>query len=106
MFLVLVLVDVENRELVLDLVWFLEEEEKVDLMSLVWFLWVDDFGGSCGLMILVLMNRRSSSWVDDLGIGRQREEELQIADMFTKAHSASRFRFLTDKLSMIIDVAL
>ncbi|XP_075489641.1 uncharacterized protein LOC142528475 [Primulina tabacum] len=30
---------------------------------------------------------------------------LQIADMFTKAHSASRFRFLSDKLSMILAVA-
>ncbi|XP_022135931.1 uncharacterized protein LOC111007763 [Momordica charantia] len=28
-----------------------------------------------------------------------------IADMFTKAHSASRFRFLSDKLSMLIVVA-
>ena len=31
---------------------------------------------------------------------------LQIADMFTKALSAARFRFLCDKLSMIITVAL
>lgn len=30
---------------------------------------------------------------------------LQIADMFTKAHSASRFRFLSDKLSMLLAVA-
>lgn len=30
---------------------------------------------------------------------------LQIADLFTKAHSASRFRFLSDKLSMLIAVA-
>ncbi|KAJ9562346.1 hypothetical protein OSB04_007506 [Centaurea solstitialis] len=31
---------------------------------------------------------------------------LQIADIFTKALSASRFRFLSDKLSMLIVVAL
>ncbi|PHT63041.1 hypothetical protein T459_33061 [Capsicum annuum] len=31
---------------------------------------------------------------------------LQIADLFTKAQSASRFRFLCDKLSMLIAVAL
>jgi hypothetical protein len=31
---------------------------------------------------------------------------LQIADIFTKALSASRFRFLSDKLSMLIAVAL
>ncbi|PHT95999.1 hypothetical protein T459_03881 [Capsicum annuum] len=30
---------------------------------------------------------------------------LQIADLFTKAQSASRFRFLCDKLSMLIAVA-
>ncbi|KZV58761.1 hypothetical protein F511_13890 [Dorcoceras hygrometricum] len=30
---------------------------------------------------------------------------LQIADMFTKAHSCSRFPFLSDKLSMLIAVA-
>ena len=30
---------------------------------------------------------------------------LQIADIFTKAHSISRFRFLSDKLSMLNAVA-
>ncbi|XP_073280660.1 secreted RxLR effector protein 161-like [Primulina huaijiensis] len=30
---------------------------------------------------------------------------LQIADMFTKAHSASRFRFLSEKLAMLLAVA-
>lgn len=31
---------------------------------------------------------------------------LQIADLFMKAQSASRFRFLCDKLSMLIAIAL
>jgi hypothetical protein len=30
---------------------------------------------------------------------------LQIADFFTKTHSISHFRFLVDKLSMLVDAA-
>jgi hypothetical protein len=30
---------------------------------------------------------------------------LQIVDFFTKAHSISRFRFLVDKLSMLVAAA-
>ena len=30
---------------------------------------------------------------------------FQIVDFFTKTHSTSHFRFLTDKLSMFIDIA-
>ena len=123
----LVLVDVENMELVLDLVlvsfgfglvWFGFGFGLVWFgfslvwfgFSLVWFwflLWVDDFGWfesskkkpcKLGLVVEVALACRLEP-VKKVALACRLEPVKKLA------LSASRFRFLTDKLSMLIAVA-
>ncbi|KAJ9539986.1 hypothetical protein OSB04_026492 [Centaurea solstitialis] len=64
----------------------------------------------CFLQIWVLMFRNPLHYTVTTKLGTISlpfvPSALQIADIFTKALSASRFRFLCDKLSMLIVVAL